>query len=143
MKGPLSPAAAGALVHAGEEAARRGDRRVGTDHLLLGLLHDPAVRDVLGVDAEQARAAGQDLDLAALATVGIDLDVLPEPRASRAVRHLPLTSGLRAVLARGITLAQADHARTAAPRHLLAALQERRPPDPAAALLAAMHIGAV
>ena len=38
------------------------DRRVGTDHLLLGLLHDPGIVVALGTDAERARAAAQDLD---------------------------------------------------------------------------------
>ena len=40
------------LVHiyaAREEARRRGDRRVGTEHLLLALLEDPAIEAVLGV----------------------------------------------------------------------------------------------
>ena len=37
------------------EAGRRGDRRVGTDHLLIALLQDAAVAQVTGVDALVAR----------------------------------------------------------------------------------------
>jgi hypothetical protein len=36
-------------LHAGEEARRRGDRRTGTDHLLLALFEDPSIEAVLGV----------------------------------------------------------------------------------------------
>ncbi|MGD1032906.1 MAG: Clp protease N-terminal domain-containing protein, partial [Candidatus Dormibacteria bacterium] len=42
------------LTSAAEEASRRGDRRVGTDHLLLGLLHQP--------DSRAARALGISLE---------------------------------------------------------------------------------
>ena len=34
---------------ASEEARRRGDRRTGTDHLVLALLEDPSAEAVLGV----------------------------------------------------------------------------------------------
>jgi hypothetical protein len=36
-------------LRASEEARRRGDRRTGTDHLLLALLEDPSIDVVLGV----------------------------------------------------------------------------------------------
>ena len=35
-------------LRASEEARRRGDRRTGTDHLLLDLLEDPSTEAVLG-----------------------------------------------------------------------------------------------
>lgn len=63
------------LTSAAEEARRRGDRRLGTDHLLLGILHDqdsPAAR-ALGIDLESARVAADALDRAALSTVGIEV----------------------------------------------------------------------
>jgi hypothetical protein len=34
-------------LQAGEEARRRGDRRTGTDHILLALLEDPSIEVVL------------------------------------------------------------------------------------------------
>jgi hypothetical protein len=33
-------------LRASEEARRRGDRRTGTDHLLLALLEDPSIEEV-------------------------------------------------------------------------------------------------
>ncbi|MFZ2048260.1 MAG: Clp protease N-terminal domain-containing protein, partial [Trebonia sp.] len=44
-------------LRASEEARRRGDRRTGTDHLLLALLEDPSIEVVLGVSLQQARQA--------------------------------------------------------------------------------------
>ena len=50
----LTPAARSVVAAGDDEAALRGDRRVGTDHLLLGLLHDPATAELVGVDLETA-----------------------------------------------------------------------------------------
>jgi hypothetical protein len=49
-------------MRASEEARRRGDRRTGTDHLLLALLEDPSAEGVLGVSLQQARQALESLD---------------------------------------------------------------------------------
>jgi hypothetical protein len=75
------------LTSATEEARRRGDRRLGTDLLLLGLLHEPdspAAR-ALGVSLAEARAAVDALDRAALTAVGIEAGSLGEgpPRGHR------------------------------------------------------------
>jgi hypothetical protein len=130
-----------ALRRAGEEIARRGDRRVGTDHLLLGLLHDADVAAALGVDVERARAVAGDLDQAALAAIGVDLgDDLPPARTRVRVGHVPLTSAARAAIGRAGAVADAEHVRRIEPRHLLAALREREEPDPAAVLLAALGV---
>ena len=63
-----------AVTAALEEARHRGDRRLGTEHLLLGVLHarelDPLGE--LGLDLPRARAALAALDVAALAAVGMD-----------------------------------------------------------------------
>ena len=40
-------------LRASEEARRRGDRRTGTDHILLALLEDPLVEAVLGLSLQQ------------------------------------------------------------------------------------------
>jgi hypothetical protein len=63
------------LTSATEEARRRGDRRLGTDHLPLGLLHDEDSRAAksLGVFLTDARAALDALDRAAPAAVGIEI----------------------------------------------------------------------
>ena len=47
-KSPFATVVTAAL----EESRRRGDRRLGTEHLLLGLLHDPDCARALGVDLE-------------------------------------------------------------------------------------------
>jgi Clp amino terminal domain, pathogenicity island component len=98
----LSPDARRHVTSAAQEARRRGDRRIGTDHLLLGLLEDPnaeAAR-ILGTDLGSARAASSELDRAALAAVGIDVDPWdPEP-PGRSRSHPPFTSGARDVLHR-------------------------------------------
>jgi Clp amino terminal domain, pathogenicity island component len=66
------------LTSAAEEAGRRGDRRLGTDHLLLGLLHDAdsSAARALGVSLESARGASDALDRAALAAVGVDVSAV-------------------------------------------------------------------
>lgn len=59
-------------LRAGEEARRRGDRRAGTDHLLLALFDDPSVQDILDVNLSQAREALELLDDQALNAVGLE-----------------------------------------------------------------------
>lgn len=128
-----------ALRRAGEEAALRGDRRVGTDHLLLGLLHDDDVASQVGADVGRGRAAARELDRAALAAIGLDLgDDLPAVPARVRAGHLPLTSAAREAIGRSGAFADADRVRRIEPRHLLAALRERAEPDPAAVLLGAL-----
>jgi Clp amino terminal domain, pathogenicity island component len=94
-------------LYAREEARRRGDRRVGTGHLVLGLLREPDVAQVLGCDLGAAREALNALDRDALVAVGIDraLDAPPVPTREPALRggrptlkailtdHLPMPAG--------------------------------------------------
>jgi Clp amino terminal domain, pathogenicity island component len=58
-------------LQASEEARRRGDRRTGTDHMLLALFEDPSIEVVLGVSLQQARRALESLDHEALAALGL------------------------------------------------------------------------
>ena len=58
-------------MQASEEARRRGDRRVGTDHVLLALFEDPSIEVVLGVSLQQARQALESLDREALVALGL------------------------------------------------------------------------
>ena len=84
-----------------EESRRRGDRRLGTEHLLLGLLHDPDSARALGKNVEEARAALDRLDRAALAALGIEVEGLrPAEVPVRRGRLTPgaLTSNARAVV---------------------------------------------
>ena len=123
-----------------EEAGRRGDRRVGTDHLLLGVLHDPAIALLLGVDLERARAESRALDRQALAAIGINIGGFNLTVAPKKSTRAPFTSGVRSVLPRAFTLATAEKARRIETKHLLLALLERESPDPAAALLTELQI---
>jgi ATP-dependent Clp protease ATP-binding subunit ClpA len=134
------------LTSATEEARRRGDRRLGTDHLLLGLLHDvdsPAAR-ALGVSLAAARAAAAALDLAALAAVGVEVTAVGEPPQATSARRLPpLTSGARAVVKRAVDEARAVKSGRIETRHFLLALLSLERPDPAAELLHALGVDPV
>lgn len=133
------------VLNAAAEARGRGDQRIGTDHLLLGLLRTPdslAAR-ILGVDFERARTASYDLDREALAAVGIDVGHLGLAEPVRSRRHPPLTSGARAALKRGVDAARAGGSQRIEERHLLLALLASRRPDPAAELMAALGIDPV
>jgi len=126
-----------------EEVRRRGDRRIGTEHLLLGLLHDPdsVPARALGVDLEAARAALDALDRSALASVGIDVGELRPPGLVPSRGRAPLTSAARSVLQRSIKEAAGAKTRehvTAA--HMLLALLACEQPDPAAELVAKLGI---
>lgn len=131
------------LTSASEEAHRRGDRRLGTDHLLLGLLHDEdsLAAKALRVSLGDARAASDALDLAALAAVGIEIQALGEgPPAPAGRRFPPLTSGARAVLKRGIDDARPFTGGRIDGAHFLLALLSLQRPDPAADLLDALGV---
>lgn len=131
------------LASAADEARRRGERRIGTDHLLLALLRDkdsPAAR-ALGVSLADARATSDELDKGALAAVGVEVDTLGEPvLVAFSHRFPPLTSSARAVLKR---TADATRRRKHPPVNttdfLLAVLSLQRP-DPAAELLETLGV---
>ena len=131
------------LTSAAQEARRRGDRRLGTDHLLLALLHDAdsGVARALGVDLDTARAASDSLDQAALAAVGVNVAHLGAPPPSTFARRLPpLTSGARAVLRAALEQTRRAKTPSIETRHFLLALLARDCPDPAAELLAALGV---
>jgi ATP-dependent Clp protease ATP-binding subunit ClpA len=129
------------MVAAGAEALRRGDRRLGTDHLLLGLLQAPdnVAAAALGTDIEAARRALDALDEAALAAVGVHVDALDGTPTGCAGRRTPtLSSGARNVLVRALALRSRNE--SVGPQHILLALLETAPPDPAAQLVGALAL---
>jgi ATP-dependent Clp protease ATP-binding subunit ClpA len=132
------------LSAAEQEARRRGDRRLGTDHLLLAMFHDPKelAAQTLGIDLEAARAAAEALDRAALSAVGIHLgdQELAPPVGAR--RRLAWTSGARAVLVLSVAEARRTKSRRISARHVLLALLTLRRPDPAGQLLEALGVDA-
>jgi ATP-dependent Clp protease ATP-binding subunit ClpA len=136
----LSETARHAVTLSLEEAARRGDRRVGTDHLLLGLLHDTAISKLLGVDLEGARTQRRVLDQEALVALGLEIGDF-NPSVTLAKRKgTPFTSGAQSTLPRAFDLAKADKSRVVKPKHLLLALLEREDPDPVAVLLTRLRV---
>jgi ATP-dependent Clp protease ATP-binding subunit ClpA len=113
---------------------------MGTDHLLLGVLHDPAAAKLLGVDLEAAHRASSNLDRAALAAVGLEAPTLDAPLPVTSRRRPPFTSGAREVLKRSVDEARAVKSRAIDTRHLLLGILTRERPDPAAELLAALDV---
>jgi ATP-dependent Clp protease ATP-binding subunit ClpA len=118
-----------------EEAQRRGDRRIGTEHLFLGLLHDTGSAATLGVRLDAARTALDDLDRVALAAIGLDVSGVERPPVPRSHKRTPFTSGARSVLPRALTEVRKAGGRRIAQEHLLLALLDCELPDEAAVLM--------
>jgi Clp amino terminal domain, pathogenicity island component len=138
-------------IAAREEARRRGDRRVGTEHLLLALLSEPDLSGVLDVTTEEARAALDALDLQAFAAIGLDARLDLPPLPSTPPVKLPRKPTFRAVLKGRLPMTPTAKKALAASRkgtrrpayfakNVLAALLELEPPDPAAELLAGLGV---
>ncbi len=144
-------------LRASEEARARGDRRTGTEHLLLTLLEqDPFVETAVGFGAQQARQALASLDHQAIDALGLEVDARLWTEAC-----VPLTSAasskprLRDV-ARNDRLRMTPTAkkvleRSAKPNNrklwvtgsqVLNQILALQPPDPAAALLDALGVKA-
>jgi hypothetical protein len=136
-------------IYAREEARRRGDRRVGTDHLVLGLLHDPEMPSVLGVTLEAGRSALDSLDQEALATLGFaptfSAPHLPmretpaRPTVHAVLRdRLPLTPAAKAALQQaGKPMRRGKHITA---EEVLLRILDARSPDPSAVLLIALGV---
>jgi ATP-dependent Clp protease ATP-binding subunit ClpA len=137
-------------LRASEEARRRGDRRTGTDHLLLALLESPSTEAVLGVSLQQAREALESLDQEALRALGLGPGTDAPPLPMRAVpkkprlRDVAKTDRLRMTPAAKKVLEEASKPNrrrlyVTAPQ-VLAQILTLQPPDPAAALLGALGV---
>ncbi|QIK63229.1 Clp protease [Leucobacter viscericola] len=123
------------------EAERRGDRRIASDHLLLALLQNDEIAGWVGTDAATAQAAADQLDRDALAAIGLSVgEVQLSGRAPIGKRAARMTTGAKEVLKRTLVHATAEKSRTITPRHMLLAIIDRRDPDPAATLLAALPV---
>ncbi len=137
-------------LRASEEARRRGDRRTGTDHLVLALLADPSVEAALDVSLPQARRALDALDHEALGAIGVGPDIDAPALAMRDVPDEPtirtvmrndrrrLTPAAKRVLEDAVRPNR--HKTQVTAGQVLAQLAVRRPPDPAAVLLAALRV---
>jgi hypothetical protein len=142
-------------VYAREEARRRGDRRVGTEHLVLGLLREPDVAQLLGSDLDAAREALDAMDRDALVAVGIDaaLGAPPVPTREPALRgrrpslkavltdRLPMTPVAKRVLEESGKDRRRGRAEARwSVQTVLAALLRLAAPDPGAVLLDALDV---
>lgn len=138
------------------EAGHRGERHIGTEHLLLGVLASPdrlagAALAAAGLDLAAARRALDATDDEALAAVGVDTAVLAPPRTADAAdpggrrprwrrSHRPFTGGAKQVLEGALRQAVGLGHRWIGTEHLLLALTARAEPDPAVRLLARLDV---
>jgi hypothetical protein len=137
-------------LQAGEEARRRGDRRYGTDHLLLALLENPSIDAVLGVSLQQARQALESLDHEALGALGLGPGTHAPPLPMRTVpkkpriRDVAQNDRLRMTPAAKKVLEEASKPNRRklqiTAQQLLAQILTLQPPDPAAELLRALGV---
>jgi hypothetical protein len=139
-------------IDAREEARRRGDRKVGTEHLMLGLLREPVLAQALGCDLQTARDALDAMDQEALTAVGIGAAFNAPPIPIDEPVKRPSRPRLKAVL--GDRLPMTPAAKTALeeswkerrrghhipPQQALLTVLALKPPDPAAELIAALGI---
>ena len=139
-------------LQASEEARRRGDRRTGTDHLLLALLEDPSIEVVFGVSLQEARQALESLDREALSALGLGSGTDAPPLPMRAVpkkpriRDVAKKDRLRMTPAAKKVLEEASKPNRrrlyVTAQQVLAQILALQPPDPAAVLLGALGVDA-
>jgi ATP-dependent Clp protease ATP-binding subunit ClpA len=132
-----------------EEARQRGDRRVGTEHLLLGLLRDPAIEDTLGVTHEQTRLALTEIDNEALASIGMpaEMNTPPLPERPHLARpsvfnvwkgHLKMTPSAKSALKEFARPMR--HHKPVHPQQLLLSLLDNQSPDAVAVVLSRLCV---
>jgi hypothetical protein len=138
-------------LRASEEARSRGDRRTGTDHVLLALFEDPSIEAVLGVSLPQARQALDSLDREALAALGLgsgaDAPALPmravpkKPRIRDVAKkdRFRMTPAAKKVLEAAYKPKGHRKLQVTGPE-VLAQILALQPPDPAAVLLDALGV---
>jgi ATP-dependent Clp protease ATP-binding subunit ClpA len=139
-------------LRASEEARRRGDRRTGTEHVLLALFEDPSIEVVLGVNLQQARQVLETLDHEALRTLDLGSGTDAPPLPMRAVPKKPtiravmtkdrfrMTPTAKKVLEEAVK-PNRRKTQVTAPQ-VLAQILTLQPPDPAAVLLGALDVNA-
>ena len=140
-------------LQASEEARRRGDRRVGTDHVLLALFDDPSIEVVLGVSLQQARQALESLDHEALSALGLGsgtdapslpMRAVPKKPRIRDIAHkdrLRMTPAAKRVLEDAYKPKGHRKLQVTGPE-VLAQILMLQPPDPAAVLVGALGVNA-
>jgi ATP-dependent Clp protease ATP-binding subunit ClpA len=137
-------------LRASEEARRRGDRRIGTDHILLALFEDPSIEVVLGVNLQQVRQVLDTLDNEAMAALGLESDADAPPLVMHAVPQKPrfrdvakkdrlrMAPTAKKVLEAAVKPNRRKTYVTA--QQVLAQILTLQPPDPSAVLLGALGV---
>jgi ATP-dependent Clp protease ATP-binding subunit ClpA len=121
-----------------DEARRRGDTRIGTEHLLIGAAASGGLPDPWP-DAEDLRAQLDRLDGESLRAVGLDPDLLrnvpPVSVRDGRASHLSFTGGAKDILKGALKEAIALGHRHIGVEHIALALTSEKGPDRALALL--------
>jgi hypothetical protein len=145
-----TPPPLGDFTHAREEARRRGDRVVGAEHAVFGLIRDPELSGLIGMDLNTARDVLAAIDRDALKAIGIDAPskyhrcphrstcapathpaaAHRDRRSEAATRRVPLTPAAKIALR--VAGKDLRRGRLSDRRQVLAALLAPGPPDPAA-----------
>jgi hypothetical protein len=122
-----------------DEAVRRGDRSIGTEHLVLALLIDPAspAARAIGRDIGAARVALDALDSEALSAIGVRPAIAAGPVSVRTHGKLRLTPAAKSIFT---IIPDARRSRAAGLGKVFNALLDLRRPDPAAELLALLEV---
>lgn len=126
------------VIGAVGEAERRGDPRVGTEHLLAGVaLSFSGILAPLAITPQRLRELTQALDSQALAAVGVEVELGPafEGPATKA-GHLPFTQAAKDTLEGALREARALRQRHIGAGHIVLALAGLPPEDGAIRLLA-------
>lgn len=129
-----------AVVRSIDIAGRRGDRRLGTDHLLIAALGDREIAQAVGVDAREAEAAAEAADREALEEIGVDVSAYGPLVSAIGTPRPRFTAGGKAVMKGSLEHAVAEHSRRLELRHLVLALLDRPETDPAASLLTRLGV---
>jgi hypothetical protein len=125
-----------------EEAARRGDSRIGTEHLLISMAGAQSLAGIFP-SPDELRGQLDRLDDEALRSVGfdpgvLDVDHTARPRAGR--RHIPFTGAAKDLLKGGLKEAIALGHRHIGAVHLALALTTANRPDRALATLESLGL---
>ena len=132
-------------------ARRRGETRIGTDHLLMAVVTaGNEIARAAGLSMERLQDALDQMDGSALGAFGIDaapeawkmpsevaesLRFRPRRRRPKSRHHLPLSAGAKQSLRKSVRVALDHRHRRVTTNHLLAALSTAGQNDPAIRLL--------
>jgi ATP-dependent Clp protease ATP-binding subunit ClpA len=125
-----------------DEAARRGDSRIGTEHVLISMAGAQSLAGIFP-EPDQLRRQLDRLDEEALRSVGLDPGLLAvdhTPRPGLGKRHIPFTGAAKDLLKGALKEALALGHRHIGAAHLALALTTANHPDRALATLESLGL---